>query len=488
MQKAIVIGAGFAGISAASVLAKQGFDVHVIEQHRSAGGRCRVLQKDGFTFDMGPSWYWMPDVFERFYQRFGHTQSDFYDLQRLDPSYQVVFKNECVNIPASTKELANLFEQWESGAAKKLHQFLSDAKYKYDVGMQEFVYKPSFSIVEFFDLRIAKSVFKLNLLSSLQNEVRQKFTDHRIRKILEFPVLFLGAKPSETPALYSLMNYADIELGTWYPKGGMHKVAQAFQQIAEQQNVQFHFNEQVTGFEFSKQNIRNVTTSKQTFKNIDVVVSGADYHHIEQQLPKKFQSYSNKYWENRKLSPSCLLFFIGVNKKLNNLQHHNLFFEEEFEQHATEIYDQPTWPTKPLFYVCAPSVTDSSVAPTGCENLFLLLPVAPNLNESKEIHEHYFNALITRIEHQIQEPIKEHIIVKQSFGIQDFKSTYNSFKGNAYGLANTLGQTAVLKPRMRSKKIDNLYYCGQLTVPGPGVPPSIISGQIIADYITKNNG
>ena len=487
MKQVIVIGAGFSGMAAAAVLAQQGYEVQLIEQHSEPGGRCRTWKKDGFTFDMGPSWYWMPDVFERFYQRFGHTTSDFYELERLDPSYQVFFEDEAVEIPANYDELKQLFEQWEPGSGEKLDKFMADAEYKYEVGMRDLVYKPSFSLTEFVDARLLTSLFKMNLFSSLQNEVRSLFSDRRIQKLLEFPVLFLGAKPSQTPALYSLMNYADVKLGTWYPMGGMHNIAKAFEQIAKEQGVKFHYNQSVVDFTFSKDEIVGVQTNKQSFENVEFVVSGADYHFTEQLLPEEYQSYTEQYWENRKLSPSCLLYYIGLDKKLTGVEHHNLFFDAEFELHAQEIYDHPSWPTDPLFYACVPSVTDESVAPKGMENLFLLMPIAPDLAESEEVQEAYFQLMIRKLEKKTNQSILPHVVVKRSFGVQDFKTTYNAFKGNAYGLANTLLQTAILKPRMRSKKLNNLFYCGQLTVPGPGVPPSIISGQVIADYITKQN-
>jgi len=485
-KKAIVIGAGFAGMSAAAVLAKKGWEVDLVEKHASPGGRCRQFEAEGFRFDMGPSWYWMPDVFEKFYARFGHTAQDFYKLERLDPSYQVIFRDEPVQIPANYAELLQLFEGWEPGSSHKLNEFLSSAQYKYEVGMSEFVYKPSFSPLEFLDLRVAKSAIGLNMLSSIQKEIHQKFTHQHIRQLLEFPVLFLGAKPADTPALYSLMNYADMKLGTWYPQGGMHEIAKAFAQIAEEQGVNFHYNQQVEDFVFEENRISGVVTNETTFSDYDTVISGADYHHTEQLLPEEFRNYSARYWESRKMAPSSLLFYIGLSEKIPNLLHHNLFFDAEFEQHAVEIYDDAKWPSNPLFYACVPSKTDQSVAPQGCENLFLLMPIAPGLAESEEEHDRYLNIMLNRVEKQTGVSIADKIIYKRAFGVQNFIEDYNSFKGNAYGLANTLRQTAFLKPKMKNRKVKNLYYCGQLTVPGPGVPPSIISGQIIADYLTKS--
>ncbi len=483
MKKVVILGAGFSSLSAAAVLAHENYDVHIIEKNDQAGGRCREWQHQGFTFDMGPSWYWMPDVFESFYTRFNHKASDFYDLVRLDPSYEVIYKDDAIKIPANFDAFKQMLEKIEPGAGKKADQFFKDAQYKYEVGMQDLVYKPSFSLFEFADSRIAKSTFRLKLFSSLEKEVNKLFKNPKIRELFQFPVLFLGAKPSQTPALYSLMNYADTKLGTWYPMGGMVRVSQAFEKIAREQGVHFHYGEEVEGFYIENKQIAAVITNKQQISDIDIVVSGADYHHTEKLLPEQFQSYTDDYWSSRKLSPSALLFYVGIEGKVPALEHHNLFFDADFAQHSEEIYDAPQWPEEPLFYVCVPSKTDPSVAPANKENLFLLMPIAPDLFENEDIHEHYFNLMIQRIENHTNQSIADKVLFKRSFGVQDFKEAYHSFKGNAYGLANTLDQTAILKPKMRSKRLKNLFYCGQLTVPGPGVPPSIISGQVIADYI-----
>lgn len=487
MKRVTVIGAGIAGLSAASVLAKKGYKVTVLEKNNKPGGRINFFEQEGFRFDMGPSWYWMPEVFEQFYNKFGFTASDFYKLIRLDPSYDVIFKEGTVSLPADYKALRSLFDNIEAGSGARLDKFLATAKYKYEVGMSEFVWKPSLSWLEFLDLRIAKSALQLQMFSSISKEIGKVVSDNRLRQILEFPVLFLGATPQDTPALYSLMNYADIKLGTWYPMGGMHKIAEAFYKIALSVGVKFKFEEEVTGFEYSKKEISHVVTSKASYES-DLVISNADYHHTDQHLVKEpNRSYTPKYWDSRKMAPSSLLVFLGVNKKLPRLQHHNLFFDADFEKHAHQIYKDPKWPEDPLFYVCCPSKTDPGVAPEGKENLFLLMPVGPDLKDGDEISERYLSMMLRRIEEHIGETFEEQIIIKKFFSVSDFKSTYNSFKGNAYGLANTLLQTAVLKPSLKSKKLSNLYFAGQLTTPGPGLPPSIISGQVVADEILKNN-
>lgn len=480
-----IIGAGFAGLAAAALLAKDGCDVTVIEKNEMAGGRARTWRKDGFVFDMGPSWYWMPDVFENYYKIFNKTASDFYELKRLSPSYRIYFgKQDTIDVPATLDDLYALFEKLEPGSSKNLKHFLDQAKYKYNVGMNEYVFKPSHSVMEYFDPRLAVSGIKLQLLGNMRKHVYQLFKNERLRKLLEFPVLFLGATPQNTPALYSLMNYADLVLGTWYPMGGMHKIVTAMQQIAESEGVKFIFDTEVTKIEVKNNIAEAVITNKGSFKS-DFVVGNADYHHIDQHLfDKPYRNYSKKYWDKRTMAPSCLLFYIGLNKKLDNVLHHNLFFDEDFDQHAEEIYTNPQWPSKPLFYACCPSITDPTVAPKGCENLFFLIPLAPDLADSESKREEYFNLLIERFKDLTGNDIGENILFKRSYAMNDFVADYHAFKGNAYGLANTLKQTAFLKPKMKSK-VTNFLYTGQLTVPGPGVPPAIISGQVVAKEIKK---
>ncbi len=478
-----IIGSGFSGLAAAAVLAKKGASVKVFEKNEQLGGRARQFEANGFTFDMGPSWYWMPEVFEDFYQKFGHTASDFYDLVQLSPSYQIIYKDfDAVTIPSEIGDLYELFESYEKGSAEKLKYFLAEAKYKYEVGMNEFVWKPSLSIKEFFDFRILKSGLKLQMFSSVSKQIRSLFSNPKLIQLLEFPVLFLGEKPQNTPALYSLMNYADLVLGTWYPMGGMHKIIEAMTTICKEQGVEFYTNTSVKKILSENNKCIGLETEKGEVRS-DCVLSSADYHHTDTQLLESDKSnYSEKYWDKRKLAPSSLLFYVGVDKKLPNLKHHNLFFIEDFDNHAHQIYTEPDWPDKPLFYVCCPSKTDSSVAPEGKENMFILVPIAPDLKEDESKKLHYYNDILSKLETFCGTSIKEHILYKKEFSVADFKSEYNAFKGNAYGLANTLMQTAFLKPRIRNKKLNNLFYTGQLTVPGPGVPPSIISGQMVGEY------
>lgn len=485
-KKVIVIGAGFAGLAAASCLAKEGYSVTILEKNAIPGGRARKFEVEGFTFDMGPSWYWMPDVFEDYFAHFGKKPSDYYELKRLDPSYSVFFgKDEVMEVPAKMDELKAMFEKYEPGSSQKLEQFLAEAEYKYKVGMSDFVHKPSHSILEFADLRILQSMFKLQMFTSMDAHVRKLFKNEKLIELLSFPVLFLGATPEKTPAMYSLMNYADIALGTWYPMGGMHKIIEGMVALAEEQGVEIKLNQEVKKIYVRKGQATKVITADQEYE-ADVVVGGADYHHVDQHLlDEPERNYSADYWDTRVMAPSSLLFYIGVDKKLKNLHHHNLFFDEDFTQHAVEIYEDPQWPSKPLFYVCVPSVTDPTVAPEGKENVFILIPLAPALEDTPEYRDKYFEIVMDRLEDLTGQNIREHIIYQRSFAHKEFIEDYHAFKGNAYGLANTLRQTAFLKPKLRSKKVKNLYYTGQLTTPGPGVPPSLISGQVVAKEIRK---
>lgn len=483
-----IIGSGFSSMVAACCLADKGLQVTVYEKNSMPGGRASKFEEQGFVFDMGPSWYWMPEVFENFFKRFGKSSSDYYELIQLDPGYQVYFKGEDkIAIPANKKELLDLFESIEKGSSAKLEKFLAEAEYKYRVGIDEYVWKPGKSIMEFADMKVLKSFMKLQMLSSVSASVQSLFKDKRLQQILEFPVLFLGSMPNRIPALYTLMNHADLTLGTWYPKGGMYKVSEAFYKLAISLGVQFKFDCEIKSVEITDRKIKTLKSDNETF-DCDFVIAGADYHHFDREvLPARYSNYSDAYWNKREMAPSSLLFYLGFNKKIKGLEHHNLFFDTDFNTHAKEIYQSPRWPSNPLFYICAPSKTDDKIAPAGHENIFALIPLAPGLKEDKNLHNKYLSEILKRIEQKTGEDIENNLVYKKSFSISDFKSRYNAYKGNAYGLANTLKQTAILKPKYYNKNLDNLFYTGQLTVPGPGMPPAIISGQLVADQFLKRN-
>jgi phytoene desaturase len=483
---AIVIGAGFSGMSTAAYLAQKGYRVTVLEKHDSPGGRGRQWQSEGYTFDMGPSWYWMPDVFETFFGHFGKKPSDYYTLERLDPSYSIFYEDGPMTIPASMDEMEALFERVEPGSAIRLRKFLQDAAYKYEVGINDLVRKPSRSVFEFADTRVLKGLLQLDLLSNIRSSIKKVVKNPQLQQLLEFPVLFLGATPSNTPALYSLMNYADMSLGTWYPQGGMYAVVKAFHQLAVEQGASFQFGKEVSSFEYANGAISAVVSGEEVIP-CDVVVASADYAHVDQKiLAPAYRKYSPSYWAKRKMAPSSFLYYIGLDAPIPGIEHHSLFFDAPFDVHADAIYTEPRWPEKPLFYLSAASKTDAAAAPEGGEALVILIPTAPGLEDTDEVLDRYFHLVAERIKDHVGFDIREHMVVKRTYAYRDFVKDYHAHLGNAYGLANTLDQTAIFKPSLKGK-LSNLYYAGQLTVPGPGVPPCIISGEVVALEIQKEH-
>ena len=563
-KKIAIIGSGFASLSAAAYLAKAGHEVSVYEKNGSVGGRASQLKREGFTFDMGPSWYWMPDIFEKFFGDFGKKVSDYYQLDKLDPAYKIFFSDEVITIGDSMDKICAEFERIEPGSAVQLRKLIEKAGKNYDIAINKVVLRPGLSPLELITPETALRVDQF--FKTISGEVRKKFKNPKLISTLEFPVLFLGAKPSKTPAFYNFMNFADFGLGTWHPKGGMYEIIKAMKALVESLGVRIHTRSPVekiiiedgkaVGLQVLdecgggkgsnadgklnsdahatiKRNtltegsanaqkktdtdvIRNsdtqvdiegstdangsTDTNGNTEENgslksplsgsiriaADMVLSGADYHHSESLLRPEHRQYSEAYWAGRTFAPSSLLFYIGFDKKLKNVEHHNLFFDTDFARHASEIYDDPKWPQDPLFYANFPSVTDRGMAPESCEAGFFLVPIAPGLSDTPELRSQYFDLIMTRFESRTGQRVRNSIIFKESFCVNDFVERYNSYKGNAYGLANTLSQTAFLRPNLKSAKVANLFFAGQLTVPGPGVPPALISGKLASDLILKN--
>lgn len=484
-KKVAVIGSGFSSLSTACYLAKAGYNVSIFEKNSQVGGRARQFKEQGFTFDMGPSWYWMPDVFERFFNDFGKKISDYYELRKLNPAYSIYFENgEKITVGDSIDKIAEVFDQYEEDGSQKLYKFMEEAKEHYNIAIKDLVYKPGVSPLELVTPVTAKKVGKF--LSNIDKDINKQFKDERLRKLLKFPVLFLGAKPSDTPSFYNFMNYADLGLGTWQPKGGFFAVIQGMKSLAESLGVKIHTDANVEKINCKDGKVHTLEVD-QDIINFDQIVSGADYHHTETLLDEKHRQYSENYWDKKTFAPSSLLFYVGFDKKIEGLNHHNLFFDVDFQKHADAIYEHPEWPEEPLFYANFTSKTDPETAPEGYENGFFLIPLAPDLKDTQALRDKYFDIIMLRFEKITGQKIKNHVIFKKSYCVNDFKSDYNSYKGNAYGMANTLMQTAFLRPKLKSKKVENLFFTGQLTVPGPGVPPALISGKLVAELLMKKS-
>lgn len=483
-KKVIVIGSGFSSLSAACYLAKDGYDVSVYEKNEAVGGRASKFTKDGFSFDMGPSWYWMPDIFDKFFADFGRKTSEFYIVDKLSPAYKIFFSDDIITIGDSMDKICAEFERIEKGSSKELRKFIASAQENYDIAINKVVLRPGLSPLE---LVTKETVLKVDqFFKTISSQVRKKFKNPKLISTLEFPVLFLGAKPSNTPSFYNFMNFADFGLGTWHPRGGMYQIIVGMETLANVLGVQIYTNQSVEKIVVKDGMITGIRVNG-TDQACDVVVSGADYHHSETLLDSEYRQYTEAYWDKKTFAPSSLLFYIGFDKKLKNVEHHNLFFDTDFELHAQEIYDRPKWPTDPLFYANFPSITDSSMAPPDCETGFFLVPIAPDLEDTPALRAQYLDIILNRFEARTGQEIRNNIIFKESFCVNDFIARYNSYKGNAYGMANTLTQTAFLRPNLKSKKVKGLFFTGQLTVPGPGVPPSLISGKLVSELIANSN-
>lgn len=479
-----IIGSGFSALAASCYLAKSGNKVTIYEKNSTVGGRARQLKRDGFTFDIGPTWYWMPDVFESFFADFDKNPSDYYDLIKLNPAYSVYFgENDFITIEDSLKKICVAFEKEEKGSSVKLKKFIAEAQDNYNIAIKDLVYNPGISPLELVTPVTIKKIGQF--FSTISKEVRKEFKNERLISILEFPVLFLGAKASNTPAFYSFMNYADFGLGTFHPKNGMYSVIESIQSLALELGVEIQTNSNIEKINVENGAAISLVVNGNTIKS-DIILSGADYHHTETLLDKKHRQYTESYWNKKTFAPSSLLFYVAFDKKIENVEHHTLFFDVDFEAHAKSIYDTPEWPKDPLFYASFPSKTDDSAAPLGQEAGIFLIPLAPGIQDTTKLREEFFQKIITRFEKLTGQDVKKNIIFQESFCVNDFVEQYNSYKGNAYGLANTLLQTAFLRPKLKSKKVRNLFFTGQLTVPGPGVPPSLISGKLAAGLIEKD--
>lgn len=487
MKKIVIIGAGIGGLSAAALLAKKGYDITVLEKNKQPGGRAGVFRAKGFTFDMGPSWYLMPDVFENFYKEFGKKPSDFFKLKKLDPSYKIFFsQNNTVSVPGNYKDVLTLFGNLEVNGKSKLQEYMKNSEFLYKKSLETFLYNDFRKPTDFIRKDVLQNGFKMHLFENMDKFTKKYFVSDEARKILMYNIVFLGGTPSNTPALYSLMSYVDFKMGVFYPMGGITEFINSLVSLCKDYKVKIKYGENVKSIKVNGNTAKKVITQKKSYE-ADIVISNADYHFTETKLlSKNSQTYPESYWKKKTIAPSAFILYLGVNKKLPKLEHHNLYLDSDWTMHFESIFNKPAWPDKPSYYICAPSKTDTNVAPRGMENLFILVPVAAGLKDTPAIRKKYTDQIIKHMEEIIGKEFKKDIVYLKTFAHNDFSELYNSYKGSALGLSHTLMQSALFRPAHKSKKVKNLYYTGANNHPGIGMPTCLISSQIVSTLIEKN--
>lgn len=484
-KRVIIIGAGVGGIATACILAQAGYDVHVYEKNSGPGGRAGSFEAKGFRFDMGPSWYLMTDVFEKFYEILGEDISKHLELVRLEPSYRVYFKDTllgAVDIFGDIERDAHTFESLEPGARNKLRAYLEKSSANYERAMDRFVYKNYDSIFDFFSLSTIQDGLRANAFQSMQKYVAQYFSNTEVQKIVQFPLVFLGTNPSNAPALYNILSHVDFRQGTYYPQGGMYRVVESLVAMAEKRGATFHYDAAVSEIRAAGGIASGITLDSGETIEADYIVSNADLAHTETVLLKNQsdRTYPERYWKRRTLAPSAMLLYLGVKKRFPKLQHHNLVFCKDWDANFKSLSESKTWPADPSFYVCNPNKTDPSVAPKNKENLFVLIPLPANTRHTDQEAEAYADHILAVMEKTMHlDGLRDAIVYKKIFAGKDFSEQFNSYGGTALGLAHTLKQTAALRPRNQSKKLDNLFYVGANTTPGIGLPMCLVSAQLV---------
>jgi len=482
-KKVVVIGAGIGGLGTAGLFAKKGYDVTVLEKNENLGGRANIFEADGFKFDMGPSWYLAPDLFEHFFKLMGERVEDHLDLVRLSPSYRIFFNNDKVPLDIHSDIAIDgaTFDSIEPGSAEKLRAYLKQSEYQYEVATQHFMYKNYDTIFDFFNRRVMTEGQKLSVFSKMHTFVSKFFKSRKLQQVMEYTMVFLGTSPYEAPALYNLMSHMDFNQGVFYPQGGFYELIKALSRIAEKNGAKLRTNSPVAEIVVEKGVTKGVMLESKEFIEADIVISNADLQFTETKLlDERWRTHGEKYWDKRVMAPSAFIMYLGLSEKLPNLIHHNLLFSEDWRKNFDDIYKDPCLPDEPSLYVCAPSVTDPSVAPEGKENLFVLVPIASDLKISDSEKEAYADKVLALMEREMNLPdLREKIEYRRIYSVDNFAADYNAFKGTALGLAHTIWQTAIFRPNNQSKKVKNLFYVGAGTNPGIGTQICLISAELV---------
>ena len=481
----VVVGSGFGGLSTACYLADAGANVTVLEKNEQLGGRASVLERDGFRFDMGPSWYLMPDVFENFFGHFGKSADDYYELERLDPHYRMFFKDgDRVDMTPDLERNKELFESYEDGAGEAFERYLEKSERNYEIGMEHFVYEHRDRLRDFVDPDVLRYSWGLSLIGSMQDHVEDYFDNPKLQQIMQYTLVFLGGSPNNTPALYNLMSHVDFNLGVFYPEGGTGAVVDAMVDLGRELGVTYQTDAPVSEIAGQRGGFAVRTETGETYLP-DRVVSNADMAHTERELlPERKRQYDDDYWDSRTYAPSAFLLYLGVEGDVEDLAHHSLVLPTDWDPHFQKIFDEPAWPDDPAYYLCVPSKTDDTVAPEGHSNLFALVPIAAGLEDTPELREEFRDLVLDDIADNTGVELRDRIVVEEAFSVDDFAGRYNSEQGTALGMAHTLRQTAPFRPGHTSA-VDGLYYTGSFTTPGIGVPMCLISGLLTAEVMGR---
>jgi phytoene desaturase len=494
----VVVGGGFGGLSTACYLADAGADVTLLEQNERLGGAANLIEDEGFRFDTGPSWYLMPDVFERFFGHFDRDPEGYYDLVELDPQYRVFFDDEQ---PAGAGEapgdhgeyidvidreqVRQVFAAYEDGGGEAFDEYLAEAERTYEVGMEHFVYEDRSRFRDMLDLDVLKCGPGLTFLGSMQEHVEEYVGSHRLQQLLQYTLVFLGGAPHNTPALYNLMAHVDYNLGVYYPEGGIHSVVEGIAEMGRELGVEYRTETPVTAIADRPEGVRVATPDREY--RPDAVVANANPAHVEGELlPEADRDKGVDYWADRTYAPSALMFYLGVEGDVDPLKHHTLVFPEDWDPHFERIFDEPAWPEDPAYYISVTSKTDDSVAPDGHHAVVILVPIAPGLDDGPEIREEYREKVLSHLAETAGVDLRDRIVVSHSACVSEFAERFNYPEGSALGLAHTLRQTGPLRPSHRSGSVDGLYYAGSYVEPGIGMPMTLISGEHAAEAVVED--
>ena len=505
MVRTVVIGGGVAGLASATLLAQEGHSVTLFERHERVGGRAGTLERDGFRFDTGPSWYLMPSAFDHFFQLLGTSTREQLDLRRLDPGYRVFTEPDAqgerapaVTVPAGAHAVRALFERLEPGSAQRVDEYLASAREAADFAERYFLYNPFTRLGKLATPELIKRVPHLTRLlsQSLETWVNERFCHPVLRQILQYPAVFLGTSPAEAPAMYHLMSALDLDQGVQYPMGGFWQFVSRLERLAIEAGVEIVTDAEVTGINTHRRRVQSITWRRRAehVALADVVVSAADLHHTETQLlVRADQSYPEEWWEKKKSGPGAIIVMLGVEGKLPQLPHHSLFFTTDWQSNFEAIFGANTRVPDPAsVYVCKPSATDAGVAPKGCENLFVLVPVPADTDLGHGGPDGTGDGLVEMVADRVIDQVagwagihdlRSRIRVRHTLGPADFADDYASWRGGMLGPAHTLTQSALFRPQNQSRRVKGLYYAGATTAPGVGVPMCLISAELVLKRI-----